>query len=410
MVDVSARARRRAALARVGEFVPASTEDRFGTAEVFPQPSCPPEPEQTVGRARRMRMLGLADIEELAERPPLDDRTGPIARIPAITAPEVEDPTGPIPVVAPVAVPVPDDLTAPIAVVRAVPPQRTRSVAVRATVLAVLIALVGGGASALAMDKTVVLSVDGQERTIHTFAGDVAGALAAAGMTPAPQDRVAPALPTELADGDYITFDRARPLTLMEGGSERQIWTTAASVQDALAGLGMEAAPIQMSTSPDAVIPLAGLSLELSVPRNITLADGPAAQAPLTTTAGTVAGLLAEQGITLGPDDVAVPSPDTALADGIAVQIVRNGEGEVIETRQIAPPEQIIEDPETPRGEREVVDPGRPGEQSAVVRVYVQNGQEVRREQVRAGSSTPPSPRVVKVGTGDEPEPEPEEE
>jgi hypothetical protein len=35
------------------------------------------------------------------------------------------------------------------------------------------------------------------------------------------------------------------------------------------------------------------------------------------------------------------------------------------------------------------------------MRVYVQNGKEVRREQVRAGSSTPPEPRVVKVGTND---------
>ncbi|MBW0117405.1 resuscitation-promoting factor, partial [Pseudonocardia abyssalis] len=273
---------------------------------------------------------------------------------------------------------------------------------VRATVLAVLLALVGGGASALAMDKTVVLSVDGQERTLHTFAGDVAGALAAAGLAPTPQDRVQPALPTDVADGDYIIVNRARPLTLVEGGQERQIWTTAASVQDALAGLGLDAAPIQMSASPEAPIPLSGLALELNIPRTVSLADGSAAQVPVTTMAGTVAGLLAEQGVTLGPDDVSVPSPDSILAEGTAIQIVRNGEGEVIETRTIEPPEQIVEDPEMPRGDREVVDPGTPGEQTAVVRVFVQNGQEVRRVQVRAGSTTPPTPRIVKVGTNDD--------
>jgi resuscitation-promoting factor RpfB len=43
-----------------------------------------------------------------------------------------------------------------------------------------------------------------------------------------------------------------------------------------------------------------------------------------------------------------------------------------------------------------------------VVRVVVQNGQEVRREQVRAGGSTPPQARVVRIGTNDEKPPEPE--
>ena len=56
----------------------------------------------------------------------------------------------------------------------------------------------------------------------------------------------------------------------------------------------------------------------------------------VTTTAGTVAGLLAEQGIQLGPDDVSVPSGDTPLTDGADVQVVRNGVGEVVETRPIA--------------------------------------------------------------------------
>ena len=48
----------------------------------------------------------------------------------------------------------------------------------------------------------------------------------------------------------------------------------------------------------------------------------------------------------------------------MTVQVVRNGVGEVVEVRRIPPPEQIVEDPELPRGEREVVEKGRPGEQT----------------------------------------------
>jgi uncharacterized protein YabE (DUF348 family) len=273
---------------------------------------------------------------------------------------------------------------------------------VRATVAAVLLALLGGGATALAMDKAVTLVVDGSERTLHTFAADVGAALADAGLSAAPQDRVSPALPTELADGDEIIIERARPLTLVEGGSERQIWTTADSVGEALAGLGVDVQPIQMSAAPGAAIPLDGLSVELRVPRAITLTDGTSAPQSLTTTAGTVGGLLSEQRMELGPDDVAIPAGDTPLADGMTIQVVRNGIGEVVETRPIPAPEQIVEDPELPRGERQIVDPGKPGETTAIMRVHVQNGQELSREQVRAGGTTPPLPRIIHVGTNDE--------
>jgi uncharacterized protein YabE (DUF348 family) len=269
----------------------------------------------------------------------------------------------------------------------------------------VLVALLGGGATAVAMDKTVTVAVDGQERTLHTFATDVGSALESAGLTVAAYDRVEPAPSVDLADGDHVILSRARKLTLVEGLSEREIWTTATSVGEALAGIGVQASPIQMSASPDTAIPLEGLSLELRVPRSVSLTDGTGAPARLTTTAGTVAGLLAEQGVQLGPDDVSVPDADTALTDGSSVQVVRNGVGEVVVVRSTAPPEQIVEDPELPRGEKVVLEPGRPGEQTVIMRVYVQNGAEVRREQVRAGTSTPPEPRVVKVGTKDvEPE------
>ncbi|MCU1628832.1 MAG: Transglycosylase-like domain protein [Pseudonocardia sp.] len=277
---------------------------------------------------------------------------------------------------------------------------------VKAVVVAVLLTLTAGSTTALAMDKTITVTLDGQDRIVHTFAGDVSGVLAAAGVSTSPQDRVEPALMTDLADGDQVIVNRARPLTLVEGSQSRQVWTTASSVDEALKGMGIEVQPIQMSMSPDAVIPMDGLHVQLKVPRNVTFTDGTGAQEALTTDSGTVAGLLAEKGVQLGPDDIAVPSSDSQLTDGMNVHVVRNGVGEVVEVKRIEPPTQEIEDPELPRGKREVVDPGKPGEQTAVMRVYVQDGHEVRREQIRGGASTAPTPRIVKVGTNDEQPPE----
>jgi uncharacterized protein YabE (DUF348 family) len=206
---------------------------------------------------------------------------------------------------------------------------------------------------------------------------------------------------TDLADGDHVILQRARQLTLVEGPSERHIWTTAGSVADALASLGVEAEPIQMSTAPSTAIPLGGLAVELRVPRTVTFVDGSKAPRKVTSLVGTVAALLAERGVTLGADDVSEPRGDTPLTDGMTVQVVRNGVGEVVEVRRVPPPEQVVDDPHLPRGEREVVEKGRSGEQTVVLRVYVSNGEEVRREQVRAGATEPPQARVVHVGTDD---------
>jgi uncharacterized protein YabE (DUF348 family) len=327
-------------------------------------------------RTRREAAPARAGVD-LLERDVLDDLAGR---------------TGPIPAA--------DDL--PTECFPALAPARRGGGPVRAAVVAVLVSLVVGSATAVAADKTVVVTVDGRDRVVHTFAADVAGALASAGVDVAPYDRVEPAPGTELADGDHVIFARARPLTLVEGPSERRIWTTAASVDEALRGAGVDAEPIQMSTAPGTTIPAGGLAVELRIPRSVTFTDGTGDREAVTTMAGTVAALMREQGVTLGVDDVSVPPGDTPLTDGMAVQVVRNGVGEVVEVRRIPPPEEIVEDPELPRGRREVVEKGRPGEQTVVMRVHVQNGEEVRREQVRAGATTPPRKRVVRLGTNDD--------
>jgi uncharacterized protein YabE (DUF348 family) len=308
----------------------------------------------------------------------------------------------------PVATPVPAPAPAPGVAPRrsrrdrrAAEEARQRRGLLGATVVAVVFAMIAGAASALAVDKTITVTVDGQNRIVHTFADDVGSALAAAGIEATPRDRIEPAPSNPVVDGDEVIFTHARTLTLVEGASQRDLSVPATTVEEAMQILDLEATPIQMSASPSTEIPLSGFRLELRVPRTVKFTDGTGTPSEVTTMSGTVAGLLVEKNIQLGPDDVSVPSADTPLTEGLDVHVVRNGEGEVVEVRPIAPPEEIIEDPELPRGKRVVVDKGAPGEQTAIMRVYVQNGQEVRREQVRAGGATQPRPRVVRLGTND---------
>ena len=202
------------------------------------------------------------------------------------------------------------------------------------------------------MDKTVTVTVDGQDRVVHTFAADVAGALASAGVVASrPQDRRR-ARPAHRRSPTATTSSSARPPADPRRGA-----VGAADLDHRGVGRrGAGGAGVRGPADPDVhrartpTIPLAGLALELRVPRTVTLVDGTGATETVTTTVGHGRRAARRTGMWLGVDDVSVPSGDTPLTDGMDVQVVRNGVGEVVEMPPIPPPEKIVEDPELPRG------------------------------------------------------------
>ena len=58
----------------------------------------------------------------------------------------------------------------------------------------------------------MTLTVDGQSRTVHTYADTVAEVLDDEGLTTAAHDVVLPAPSSAVADGDTVVLNRARPL------------------------------------------------------------------------------------------------------------------------------------------------------------------------------------------------------
>ncbi|HEY2204834.1 MAG TPA: transglycosylase family protein [Pseudonocardia sp.] len=279
--------------------------------------------------------------------------------------------------------------------------RRHRALGLVAALLAGVVAVCGLTARTA---KTITLTVDGRDRAVPTTAGTVGAALRAAGLDPRPRDRVEPDAGTGVANGDQVILRRARALTLVEDGRRRRVWTTEATVGAALAGLGTDPAAAWTDVPADARIPPGGLTVALSVTREVTrevtLVDGAAAARAVSTRAGTVRALLAERGTPLGDDDLTLPAPDDPVRDGDRVQVVRGGGGEVREDRAVPPPEVERPDPTLPPGRRVLLDAGEPGRLSSVYRVVVRNGREVARERLYRGPARAPRPRIVRVGTG----------
>jgi uncharacterized protein YabE (DUF348 family) len=194
-----------------------------------------------------------------------------------------------------------------------------KPVLIGAAALVCVLAVAGG--SYAAMNKTVTISVDGVSQEVSTLSGSVDGALDAAGLTVAEHDTLAPSAESEITDGSQIVLERGRLLTLTIDGQTRQVWTTATTVEEALAELGQDPSAFKLSANRTREIPLDGFTVTADTLHAVTVTvDGATQQ--LSSAAKTVGDLLTEAGIAVGADQRVSPALTTALADGIPVSIV----------------------------------------------------------------------------------------
>ena len=266
----------------------------------------------------------------------------------------------------------------------------------------VLVGLVGGSLAYYLAQKSLTLTVDGQSRSVSSYAGTVGELLEEEGLQPAAHDVVLPAEDAELTDGDSVVLDRARPLTLTVDGVEKQVYVTALSVDEALDQLGFRADDLVLSASRSERLPLDGMQLTITTPKDITLiADGQ--QRVITTTAATAGDLLAEQGVTLSPTDRTSLYPTQALLDKMRLQVFRVQVSEVTETTPIPHGRVETQDPNAYQGDETVTTPGEDGERTTTYRVTVTDGVETAREQLNTAVTQPPVDEQVTVGTKERP-------
>ena len=262
----------------------------------------------------------------------------------------------------------------------------------------VLLGLVGGSAAYFLAQKSVTLTVDGQSREVSTYAETAGEVLADEGLVPASHDVVLPAPDSAVGDGDSIVLNRARPLSLTVDGVQTDVYTTALSVDGALDELGYRTDELVLSASRSERVPLDGMELSVTTPKDVTLiADGQ--QRVVTTTAATAGDLLAEQGIALSATDRTSLYPQQPLLDAMVLRVTRVQVTDVTEVRTLDHPTTETPDPEALEGDRTVTQEGVDGEQTVTWRVTVTDGVETGREQVQSVVTTEPVAELVTVGT-----------
>ncbi len=270
---------------------------------------------------------------------------------------------------------------------------------VRGALVGLALVLTTGTAAALTTHKTITVEVDGEQRTIHTFALSVSGALESAGLRIDDKDTLAPTANSAISDGSRVVLKRGRPLALTVDGTQHEIWTTALTVDNALQQVGMRSGAMELSADRSRRIPLEGMTLVVRISRPITLLDGGLPAREIHSTALSVGDLLTLQGVPLEDRDTVTPVRSSPVLPGMTVEVTRIRTEERSERRPVLPPVKKVKDPEMPSGNVVVEDPGEPGEEMVIYQVTVKNGKEISRKRLASRQITPAQPRRVRVGT-----------
>ncbi len=275
---------------------------------------------------------------------------------------------------------------------------QSRSPLLRAVTAATLVALGASGGYAVGAHKTVTLEVDGASQTITTMKSRVIDIVRESGFQVGDRDDIYPAADQQVGDSQTIVLRRSRPLDIsLDGQGTKQVWTTASTVDEALAQLAMtDTAPATASRGTR--VPLAGMALPVVSAKTVSIDDGGVAST-VRLAAPDVGALLAAAGAPLLQQDTVVPPASSPVTPGMQIHVTRVRVNKVTERQPLIPNAQRIEDPTMNISRQVVEDPGTPGVQDVTFSVATVNGVETGRLPVANVVVTPARDSVLRVGS-----------
>jgi len=267
--------------------------------------------------------------------------------------------------------------------------------------------LVAGGAVGVASaHKSIDLDIDGEERTVSTFAGSVDGLLEEQDVTIGEHDAVGPGPDTALSDGMLVVVRSASQIEVQVNGEPTEMWTTAQTTGEAIQSLGEAGRQVTVaaSRSLDGTREALDLPLVDDAPVEILTDDDVVRVQP--TGPAYLQDVLDLAGVQLGKlDTVEIGS----AADGTAqVRITRVSHELRTEAEEIPFETTEEEDPSLYVGQRRVVQEGAAGERiRASLAVLADEEEQSVGEASDYVTVTEPVARVIAVGTKPRPAPAP---
>jgi uncharacterized protein YabE (DUF348 family) len=271
-----------------------------------------------------------------------------------------------------------------------------------------IIPVVAAGATALALagttfgyanlNKSITLSVDGQTTEVRTSADTVGALLRSRGIEVNGHDVVAPNADAKVEDGTRVAVKFGREVTFTIDGAAQTIWTTATTVEDALAALGLNLSGAELSTSRSSGIGREGLTIVIATQKKIIIIDA-GKKRTITTTGQTLADALLAAKIKVDEDDKLSASPKTRLVDGAKFTFT---DVEIkSKTKKLAVDFDTVrkDSSKLKKGVTKIDTPGERGLRAVTYKIVRHNGKIVERTKIKSKLINEPVTEVVLVGT-----------
>ena len=268
----------------------------------------------------------------------------------------------------------------------------------RLVVGGLLVVLAFAGGHAVSACKTLTLTVDGTATKVTTMKSRVIDIVEENGFSVDERDDLYPAGDARVHNSENIVLRRSRALDIsVDGQNTKHVYTTASTVDEALAQLSMtDTAPAAANRA--SRVPLAGMALPVVSAKTVQINDAGAVRT-VHLPAPNVSALLSAAGVPLQDSDQVVPGANSAIVDGMQIQVTRNRIQRVTQRVPLPPNRRRVEDPGMNISREVVEDPGAPGEQDVTFAVVTVNGAETGRLPVANVVVTPSREAVVRIGT-----------
>jgi uncharacterized protein YabE (DUF348 family) len=268
----------------------------------------------------------------------------------------------------------------------------------RSVTAALLIALGAAGGYAASAQKALTLSVDGAAVTVTTMKSRVIDVVKENGFQVGDRDDLYPAADQPVTDDATIVLRRSRPLQIsLDGQDSKQVWTTASTVDEALAQLAMtDTAPAVASRGTR--LPLGGMALPVVSAKTVRINDG-GVVSTVRLAAPNVEAMLAAAGAPLEQHDHVIPASWTPVVEGMQIDVTRVRVHKITQHVPLVPTAHTVEDPTLNMSRQVVEDPGTPGTQDVTYAVATVNGVESGRLPVANVVITPARDSVLRIGT-----------
>jgi len=249
--------------------------------------------------------------------------------------------------------------------------------------------------------KLVTIHDRGVEKVILSQSETIGDALKEAGIKLDSKDTVEPAATEKMVASDYqVNIYRSRPVIIVDGNTRAKVVTpyqTAAQIAESAGVKLYDEDKTTIERTDNIIAEGAGLELTIdrATPFTFTLYG---TTSTVRTQAKTVGDMLAEKKIILSKDDRLSLPNNTAITNGLALRVWREGKQTITIAEEIGFEVQKIEDADRDMDYSEIRTVGVKGSRNATYEVVIQDGKEVSRTEISSLVTKQPEKQIEIVG------------